>query len=252
MLVMLRTESMEAWKSNAYHLCFQVKKLTLRLCSSAKWCICLPGVPEVRWSSLMKRSWETPSSWTLTGWPRQTWNILFWNSMKMHQGFSRTENGCHVCLFRRGLVSVCWVQAAANIFNCPRVVQGSVALARQMELRGGSEQHSVSFMSVFSNLGTCAMRSMQFTECSWLLANSQPWTGVFWNVASCMWICWSNTSGNHPGLLSIFQRWSTFCCGLTCSFPPRKRTDRMSCPILEDVLLGQESGLSSESPPASL
>lgn len=83
---MLRTESMEAWKSNAYDLRFQVKKFTL--CSSWKWYIWLHEVLEVRWSSLMKRSWETPWSWTLTGWPRQTWNILFW-SMKMYQGLWR-------------------------------------------------------------------------------------------------------------------------------------------------------------------
>ena len=137
MLVCLRCCEQSQWRPRKAMriICVHITDL------SPKWYICLHGVLEVRWSSLMKRSWETPWSWTLTGWPRQ-WNILFWNSMKMYQGLWRIikdyKGLCRnvVTMFTSfGGAWSRWVQAAANIFNCPRVVQGSVALARQMELR---------------------------------------------------------------------------------------------------------------------
>lgn len=220
MLVCLRCCEQSQWRPRKAILIICVHITDL----SPKWYICLHGVLEVRWSSLMKRSWETPWSWTLTGWPRQTWNILFWNSMKMYQGLWRImkERGYHVHLFR-GLVSL-----SAGCCQHLQLPPGSSRKCGTSKADGTAEEAN-SILSVSCQcLATWELAQWdQYNSqksCG-LLANSQPWTGVFWNVASCMWTCWSNTSGNHPGLLSTFQRWSTFCCGLTCSFPPRKRTE---------------------------
>ena len=147
-----------------------------------------------------------------------------WRCIKDYEGLWRImkERGYHVHVFR-GLVSL-----SAGCCQHLQLPPGSSRKCGTSKADGTAEEAN-SILSVSCQclatweLGQWDQYNSQ-KSCG-LLANSQPWTGVFWNVASCMWTCWSNTSGNHPGLLSTFQRWSTFCCGLTCSFPPRKRTE---------------------------